>query len=754
MLVFVVILMNTGIVYAAKGGKPPKDEDPAPEPTSGVEITLVDTIPDSVEVGSSIEFTLKASDKHENNYEWSSSSDSLTQISSVEKKTSVTTAFSYVANQTETVTVTYLNMTNQATGTFEFTISVLAANTEPVVTWIKDLSIDEDATSGVLIATVQDDGQELFVSSTTENASISFDGQDVFYIPIENYHGSDTFDLSVSDNQYTVTESVTVTVNPINDEPIITAIDSFSVQVEESYNFTIDISDVDMTTHEPIIATTNGSVVEVENGYNYTSSEVGDDIITIEVTDGDFTVTKDIYVTVNDINHPPVVTGDYVLNTDEDTPATLTLDISDPESDEISIEVTQPSYGTVTFTDYTFIYTPNLDYNVLLDDDMFKIIVSDGFNTVEHIVTLNVSPINDLPLITDDYFSGNLGEQLSINVAEILVNDTDVDSQSFEVVEVNGQVFNEAVIIVDLDVEGTKEITYKVSDGQAVSLQGTIIIEVNKASTMFTYLSLGDSIPAGVSYENSSDDLDVKSYADWIDGDLSDNGYDTYTFIDQAKSGYTVKNVYDDVYNESNWAAIESADLITLCIGANDIMNAAPRKPIKLFSITLGEYIDFYDVNWAEATAGLNTFEDYWDDIIKRIYTINPDVNLIVLNMYNPYSTIDEQRNSVDHPLYGNAKMHHIISNYFYNSLDDMNGDERLDYGLNYVIENPSLVYESFVYTYDVINVYQYFEDNYSEKMDVIAFYDNFKVMGTHIADPHPTAYGHEVLFGLFHSMY
>lgn len=54
------------------------------------------------------------------------------------------------------------------------------------------------------------------------------------------------------------------------------------------------------------------------------------------------------------------------------------------------------------------------------------------------------------------------------------------------------------------------------------------------------------------------------------------------------------------------------ADVITLCVGANDIMDAAGRG----FS-----GLQKYDIDWAVADAGRNNFERDWPSTFTTVMT-------------------------------------------------------------------------------------------------------------------------------------
>lgn len=341
-------------------------------------------------------------------------------------------------------------------------------------------------------------------------------------------------------------------------------------------------------------------------------------------------------------------------------------------------------------------------------------------------------------------------------------------------------------VYTPVDDDTAKKASFEISasDGGTVNKdQITVTFNVTPVlpptePTVFNYVALGDSIPAGVSYENSTTQKIITSYTDQIATDLR-NSYDIVNYYDMAVSGLNIYKVgdtvpYDSLYSQVFFDtkirdSISTANLITLCIGANDIMDAAPRN-------LTGGAVNFYDINWTVANQGLDNFYAYWDDIIREIYALAPDnVNLVVMNMYNPYRISDGQGNATEHEVYGTGSLYSIVNKYFY-STEDLNPSklDGIDYGLNYIIENPQTVYADqlqenglplgFEKPYKVVNVYAEFEKDQTTKSNWIAFYDNsgyayidfFGILIpvlVQVQDPHPTVSGQAVLFDLHKSV-
>lgn len=97
-------------------------------------------------------------------------------------------------------------------------------------------------------------------------------------------------------------------------------------------------------------------------------------------------------------NRPPSANAQAV-STAENTPVSVTLSGSDPESDPLTyIIVTDPGHGTLTGNPPAVQYTPQANYN---GPDSFTFKVSDGSSdSASATVSITVTPVNDPPVIS------------------------------------------------------------------------------------------------------------------------------------------------------------------------------------------------------------------------------------------------------------------------------------------------------------------------------------------------------------------
>lgn len=156
------------------------------------------------------------------------------------------------------------------------------------------------------------------------------------------------------------------------------------------------------------------------------------------------------------------------------------------------------------------------------------------------------------------------------------------------------------------------------------------------------YLALGDSLATGVTPENQLG----KGYTDFIAESLKSQnvlasfnkgftlpGYKTSDILKDLQENVT-KPVFGTGVSENSASlhkSIETADLVTISAGANDVLayfkvDAAGAPVVDLAKITS-----------SIQQVGLN-----YSHILKAIYAINPDVEVYIMGYYNPFPQVDK----------------------------------------------------------------------------------------------------------------
>lgn len=183
-------------------------------------------------------------------------------------------------------------------------------------------------------------------------------------------------------------------------------------------------------------------------------------------------------------NDPPVAVNDSA-STDEDT--SVLIDVlandTDPDGDTLTIfSVVSGSSGSATISGSQISFTPASNFN---GQTQFTYVINDGrVNSESATVTVEVSPVNDVPVASADEFSAEQGENVSLDV---LSNDTDVDGDSLTITAVSSSSGSVSILsdntlsyTAPTDLVGTDEFTYTISDGNSGEATGNVTVTVSE----------------------------------------------------------------------------------------------------------------------------------------------------------------------------------------------------------------------------------------------------------------------------------
>ena len=137
--------------------------------------------------------------------------------------------------------------------------------------------------------------------------------EQIVYTPNLNYNGNDVFTYTITQGGLTSSANVSVTIEPVNDAPSIDATSILEAEENQSSVATIAVSDVDNDQLELSMSGVDADSLNLSNDNVLTFKEDPDYEtkssyeITLSLTDGIETVTKDITIQIIDISY--VFTG-------------------------------------------------------------------------------------------------------------------------------------------------------------------------------------------------------------------------------------------------------------------------------------------------------------------------------------------------------------------------------------------------------------------------------------------------------------
>ncbi|HCH1153160.1 TPA: tandem-95 repeat protein, partial [Vibrio parahaemolyticus] len=311
----------------------------------------------------------------------------------------------YVGEDTFTYIVTSGGVSESTT----VRVDVTPVNDAPVAK--DDTAItDEDTpvTIDVLPNDTDVDGDKLSIQSATvpeaQGKVEIVDGKLVF-TPAENFHGHAEITYTVTDGALTDQATVKVTVNAVNDTPVVESNNADQALAEDFTPYTIDLntafSDVDNVDGELTFSVSGNSNIQVAivNGIatiTPTADWNGSETLTFTATDPS---GESVSQTVDFTVAPVVDIEADSTNVVEDTPTIINVlgnDTFEGKDKVVSLDAENgPKNGTVTVNnDGTVTYTPDDNY---VGKDTFTYVVTSGGVSESTTVTVNVTPVNDKP---------------------------------------------------------------------------------------------------------------------------------------------------------------------------------------------------------------------------------------------------------------------------------------------------------------------------------------------------------------------
>ena len=387
--------------------------------------------------------------------------------------------------------------------TESFVINVAPVNDPPTLSSLADQSVDEDSgihlvnLSGITAGVNENDPISVSVAfsnpSLIESSAVNYTSPlstgTFSYTPAENQFGTTTVtvtvedggldnDLSTTADNATFEQLFLLTINPVNDNPLVDPISDQSFD-EDSNGVAVNVTGIAAGPGETgalrVTSTSSNPGLIPAPNVTYTSpsataqldlSPVADGFGTATITvqiedageDNDFattndnlTVTESFTVTVNNLPDSPVANDD-TGQTDEDSFLVINatkLLANDTDVDQgnnsgevlsvNSVEGTSQLGATITFDPSTgdLTYDPTTSAQLqalaqgsaLQDSFVYSITDADGeANPPTATVFLNVNGVNDAPIVVDDLIPASQTGQLTDPIIiKPTLNDFDID---------------------------------------------------------------------------------------------------------------------------------------------------------------------------------------------------------------------------------------------------------------------------------------------------------------------------------------
>ena len=212
--------------------------------------------------------------------------------------------------------------------------------------------------------------------------------------------GEYTVTLTASDGEATTARDALIIVNKKEEPPVIDTskpIESgLTVDETQSIDFSISASDLNkdpLTYSWKLDGTDAGS----DNKYTYktTYDDAGTHTVKVEVSDGTSSASRIWSVNVKNVNRKPVLEKIENINVKENEKVTITALATDDDKDQIIYSISDKR-----FVQEDNVFTWQTDYD---SSGQYRVVVSasDGKDTTEQEVMVDVENVNRPPVITD-----------------------------------------------------------------------------------------------------------------------------------------------------------------------------------------------------------------------------------------------------------------------------------------------------------------------------------------------------------------
>ena len=343
------------------------------------------------------------------------------------------------------------------------------------------------------------------------NGSASATNNVITYVPNGDYNGSDTFTYSINQGDKTSSADVSVTINPVNDAPLINTASTLSAPENQTALATILVSDVDTEdTLTLSLGGTDAGSFDLSSENILTFKEAPDYetktsyAITLSLTDETVTVTKDIEILVTNVNDVvPEFTSEATFSVAENQTSVGIATATDAEGDLVTFtnisgsELEASSDGVITFVTAPD-YETKSTYTATLT-------INDGVNDATQDITVTVTDVNEAPLFTSA--SAFSADEQQLSIGTVVASDQDGNSLSFSMLSGDDLTIDPASGVLTFktapDYETTTSITdiVKVTDGSLETTQSITIsinetqFEVSGVAYASKYLEIDGDIP-------------------------------------------------------------------------------------------------------------------------------------------------------------------------------------------------------------------------------------------------------------------
>jgi hypothetical protein len=315
--------------------------------------------------------------------------------------------------------------------------------------------------------------------------------------PAQDWNGCEMLTFHANDGESTTSSSAYIVVAPVND-PVAIVSDvpamAFSEDGAARMNLVPYFDDVDSQIAYSVETACPGLTTSVADGVLSVSADEGWNgygTVTVTATDGQYSVSAPMGVTVLAVNDPPVALsqiGDVAVAEDESATLELSERFADADSDlayqvdgAIQITATIDAAGTLTIS------APENWYG----SESLTVTATDGEYDLSETVQVTFTPVNDAPILVSRIATASFasGESRTLDLRGSFM-DPDGDAMAYAIKAPDGitasidQVSGVALLAASANYSGTGEIVVTATDGYATtSTAADVVVTMTQKSS-------------------------------------------------------------------------------------------------------------------------------------------------------------------------------------------------------------------------------------------------------------------------------
>ena len=505
--------------------------------------------------------------------------------------------------------------------TFNFTVQNI--NDPPAIAIIDSQAVEEDATLVMEIQSVDIDSELLIYSAmcSEEDIIVSFLENILTIAPSQNWNGTATIQIQVSDGEMFDAEEFQITVNPINDAPVLSEIAAVEFDEDGSTAIILSAEDVDFvsldfeaTSTENITSAVVGNIVMFSGNPDF----YGTDTVIISVFDNenanDF---QEVTINVLPMNDAPVLEPIDLQTVNEDSTLVIYLSASDVDnSDLVFVATTEEENITTSILENVLTIAPAQNWNgsaiitVSVNDQVGRLVDEETF-------VFTANPINDAP--NSENISISTPEDTPVEIV-FSASDVDGDILTYIVVDsVSNGVFESGFFYPESDFFGYDMLTYQAFDGELYSDISTVEIIIESVNDAPIFAPIEDQSM------NEDESLVVSFFVEDIDnenltfGASTGNEFVTIIFDDTMMQMTIVPN--------ENWfgtveVTVTADDEMARTIGSETFQLVV--NPINDAPVQIGQF--------SHATVLMNSQAFIFQNLDDIFYDVEDDFNYTIEN--------------------------------------------------------------------------------------------------------------------------